>query len=483
MAKEPPMKTFFLRFFTWWNGQTFGTQLWTWRFGELVGQDEFGNRYFRTRGGKIDPTLLMERRWVIYNGEAEASSIPPSWHGWMHHTVDVPPTEERYQPRPWQKPHRPNLTGTPGAHRPTGSTWRRAGGRRRPATTRLGIPAARRLPDRRGCNRCRPFPAAFRVLTGHRPVLQATSACGRPKPADGPIHTLRDADDCGPARRLAGARAVSEYLRQHLRQSAAAAAVRCAGPSAVALRPAAAAICSAARRRRPAARTAAELADPDPAAAAAARRRQPRRRGRPRPARPPAAPASGRQHSRQRSRLRSPPPNNETIVEPPPNKIANPTAVFSGLDKITGRIISFDVAINETVRFGALEVTPRACYSRPPTEAPTTDGFIEVDELTLQGELKRIFSGWMFAASPGLNAVEHPIYDVWLTDCKGAPQPRRRSAGRGAAAGAAPTAARRSSRRAAGASRRRSSAPRSNCRRRRRAAAALIASSSVSSSG
>ena len=118
-----------------------------------------------------------------------------------------------------------------------------------------------------------------------------------------------------------------------------------------------------------------------------------------------------------------PPPNNETVVEPPPNKIANPTAVFSGLDKITGRIISFDVAINETVRFGALEVTPRACYSRPPTEAPATDGFIEVDELTLQGEIKRIFSGWMFAASPGLNAVEHPIYDVWLTDCKGAPQP------------------------------------------------------------
>ena len=111
------------------------------------------------------------------------------------------------------------------------------------------------------------------------------------------------------------------------------------------------------------------------------------------------------------------------MVEPPPHKIANPTAVFSGLDKITGRIISFDVAINETVRFGALEVTPRACYSRPPTEAPTTDAFIEVDELTLQGEIKRIFSGWMFAASPGLNAVEHPIYDVWLTDCKGAPQP------------------------------------------------------------
>src|SRR5258708_6281064 len=134
----------------------------------------------------------------------------------------------------------------------------------------------------------------------------------------------------------------------------------------------------------------------------------------------PGAPPGGAKPLPQPASL---PPTNETIVEPPPHKIANPTAVFSGLDKITGRIISFDVAINETVRFGALEVTPRACYSRPPTEAPSTDGFIEVDELTLQGEIKRIFSGWMFAASPGLNAVEHSIYDVWLTDCKGAPQP------------------------------------------------------------
>ncbi len=119
----------------------------------------------------------------------------------------------------------------------------------------------------------------------------------------------------------------------------------------------------------------------------------------------------------------APQPGDEVVVEPSATKITNPTAVFSGLDKITGRIISFDVSINETVRFGALEVTPRACYSRPPTEAPNTDGFIEVDELTLQGELKRIFTGWMFAASPGLNAVEHPIYDVWLTECKGGAPP------------------------------------------------------------
>ena len=97
-------------------------------------------------------------------------------------------------------------------------------------------------------------------------------------------------------------------------------------------------------------------------------------------------------------------------------------AVFSGLDKITGRITSFDVAIGETVQFGALQVTPRACYTRKANETGNTDGFIEVDEVTLEGEVKRIFTGWMFASSPGLHAVEHPIYDVWLTDCQKAPQ-------------------------------------------------------------
>ena len=145
------------------------------------------------------------------------------------------------------------------------------------------------------------------------------------------------------------------------------------------------------------------------------------------PPTPGALPPGQRQPQPQRGTPQpsstAPQPSDEVVVEPTAQKITNPTAVFSGLDKITGRIISFDVAINETVRFGALEVTPRACYSRPPTEAPSTDGFIEVDELTLQGELKRIFTGWMFAASPGLNAVEHPIYDVWLTECKGGAQP------------------------------------------------------------
>ena len=119
----------------------------------------------------------------------------------------------------------------------------------------------------------------------------------------------------------------------------------------------------------------------------------------------------------------APQPGDEVVVEPSPQRIGNPTAVFAGLDKITGRIISFDVAINETVQFGALQVTPRVCYSRPPTETPNTDAFVDVDEVTLQGEIKRIFTGWMFAASPGLHAVEHPIYDVWLTDCKGGKNP------------------------------------------------------------
>ena len=109
------------------------------------------------------------------------------------------------------------------------------------------------------------------------------------------------------------------------------------------------------------------------------------------------------------------------VTEPPAQKVVNKGALFSGLDKITGRIINFDVSIGETVQFGALQVTPRACYTRPPTETPNTDAFVEVDEVTLQGEVKRIFTGWMFAASPGLHGVEHPIYDVWLSDCKSPP--------------------------------------------------------------
>ncbi len=105
------MKNFLLQFFTWWNGQTLGTRFYTWRKGQFVGSDEQGNRYFRDKTGK--------RRWVIYNGVAEASRIPPGWHGWMHHRADEPPAP--YSPREWQKPHEPNLTGSAAAYRPPGS--------------------------------------------------------------------------------------------------------------------------------------------------------------------------------------------------------------------------------------------------------------------------------------------------------------------------------------------------------------------------
>src|SRR6185436_16202336 len=99
-------------------------------------------------------------------------------------------------------------------------------------------------------------------------------------------------------------------------------------------------------------------------------------------------------------------------------RLSNPVAEFTGIDKITGRIITFDVYINETVQFGALQVTPRVCYSAPQSEEPNTDSFVEVDEITLDRKIRRIFTGWMFAGSPGLNAVEHAVYDVWLKSCK-----------------------------------------------------------------
>jgi hypothetical protein len=115
-------------------------------------------------------------------------------------------------------------------------------------------------------------------------------------------------------------------------------------------------------------------------------------------------------------------PGDEVVSEPPSAKVTNKKATFSGLDKITGRIINFDEDIGETVQFGALRVKTSVCYTRPSTEAANTDAFVEVDEITLQGEVKRIFSGWMYAASPGLHGVEHPVYDIWLTDCKGPDQ-------------------------------------------------------------
>lgn len=92
--------------------------------------------------------------------------------------------------------------------------------------------------------------------------------------------------------------------------------------------------------------------------------------------------------------------------------------MFSGLDKITGVTTTFEVQIGQEARFGGFIVRPRVCYSRPATEEPKTTSFVEVEELETDQSRKRVFTGWMFAESPGLNAVEHPVFDVWLTGCR-----------------------------------------------------------------
>lgn len=99
-------------------------------------------------------------------------------------------------------------------------------------------------------------------------------------------------------------------------------------------------------------------------------------------------------------------------------RVKNPIALFSGLDKITGVTTNFEVNVGEEKAFGYLYVKPEVCFTRPITEEPKTASFVQVDVLGTDQKRTRIFSGWMFAESPGLNAVEHPIFDVWLTGCK-----------------------------------------------------------------
>ncbi len=111
------MKSFLLQTFTWWNGTTIGTRFHTWRHGTRVGEDEFGNIYYK--GGTDSEGRI--RRWVIYKDLAEASSIPPGWHGWMHHRTEISPADESYTPFEWQKSHQLNMTGTAAAYRPKGS--------------------------------------------------------------------------------------------------------------------------------------------------------------------------------------------------------------------------------------------------------------------------------------------------------------------------------------------------------------------------
>lgn len=109
-------------------------------------------------------------------------------------------------------------------------------------------------------------------------------------------------------------------------------------------------------------------------------------------------------------------------VAPPAlaERFENSVAVFTALDKVTARISELEVPVNETIEFGQLKVTPRVCYSRPPTERPKTTSFVEIDEVKLDGSAERLFTGWMLAESPGLNAVEHPVFDIWLAGCKSA---------------------------------------------------------------
>jgi len=102
-----------LRWVTWWDSQTINTQIYTWRKGVKVGEDDEGNRYYRTRDGS--------RRWVVYNGESEASRISPGWHGWLHYTWDEPPTDKPLEHKPWEMPHQENLTGSAAAYAPPGS--------------------------------------------------------------------------------------------------------------------------------------------------------------------------------------------------------------------------------------------------------------------------------------------------------------------------------------------------------------------------
>lgn len=108
---------------------TLGTLLYIWLCGRLTGRDEYGNRYYRMRGGW---RAGRERRWVLYAGEPEASKVPAVWHAWLHHTTDTPPGESDLRPYPWVKPHQPNPTGTAAAYRPKGHVF---SDRRRPPGT------------------------------------------------------------------------------------------------------------------------------------------------------------------------------------------------------------------------------------------------------------------------------------------------------------------------------------------------------------
>lgn len=114
---------FLLRLLTWWNVSTLNTAFFTWRHGVKVGEDDQGNIFYRSRDSK--------KRWVIFNGESQASRVSPDWHGWLHHTWDELPSEKPLARKDWEKPHLANMTGTPLAYAPQGSIKRAAPADRR----------------------------------------------------------------------------------------------------------------------------------------------------------------------------------------------------------------------------------------------------------------------------------------------------------------------------------------------------------------
>ena len=268
------------------------------------------------------------RRWVIYKNLAEASQVPPEWHGWMHYMVDTPPTEEAYVARPWQKQHVMNMTGTPAPTGRRAASSPAASGRRPPATIRHGGRARAPSPAADTAGASVTLAPRFSPQVG---IASASTICGS--------HGRTLHDQCGQSSVGQGAHA----------------GARCVGVS------------SGRAGARPACR---ELHG------SLCRARQ----------------GDGRRPEGHGQAQRHRP-------------------------------------------FRTLRITPRACYTRPPTEPPRTTTFVEIDEIMFDGKEKRIFSGWMFAESPGLNPLVHPVFDVWLTSCSepqgGAPAAKGPQAGTG----------------------------------------------------
>jgi hypothetical protein len=105
----------------------------------------------------------------------------------------------------------------------------------------------------------------------------------------------------------------------------------------------------------------------------------------------------------------------QTVAQPP----AYPIAVLQTLDKVTGRVRTVDTPIEQNLRFGTLDIMVRTCRKRPPEEQPESAAFVEVRDIKPGETPKTLFVGWMFASSPAISALEHPVYDVWVLDCKG----------------------------------------------------------------